>query len=81
MPLSKIEQVGGSDILYHLNQNGIAPPRIVGAGVNIQNVSSNYSSHIPEQALHIADYPGTNSIIGLKVGFLELMAWMNKLLQ
>jgi hypothetical protein len=71
----------GSDILNHLNQNGIVPPQIFGAGVNIQKVSSNYGSHTPEQASNIADYPSSNSVIGLTFGFFEIISWTKKLLQ
>lgn len=68
------------DVINYLNSNGIVPPQVFGAVVNILKTASNFGSHSPEQAEQIEDYPTTNSIIALTFGFLETISWTKKLL-
>ena len=68
------------DILNHLNSNGLVPPQVYGAIMNILKTASNFGSHTPQQAEQIADYPTNNSIIGLTYGFYEIISWAKKLL-
>lgn len=69
-----------TDILHYLNNNGVIPPQVYGAVMNIVKTASNFGSHTPEQAEQIADYPTKNSIIGLTFGFFEIISWAKKLL-